>query len=150
VYLQNKWKQVGIEVNSKNEPARVFFGETTKKRAFDSMALFAWVSSPENSPKSTFLSSNIPTAKNGYSGQNQMGWKNKEVDKLLMQLDLEFDHAKRVAIVHQILKHYTEDVPVLPLYYRSDVAAIPTQMKGFRLTGHQFPETNEVEKWNLE
>ena len=150
VYLQNKWKQVGIEVNSKNEPARVFFGETTKKRAFDSMALFAWVSSPENSPKATFLSTNIPSAKNGYSGQNQMGWINKKVDKLLLDLDLEFDHSKRVATVHEILKYYTDEVPVLPLYYRSDVAVIPTQLKGFRLTGHQFPETNEVEKWNLE
>ncbi len=150
VYLQNKWKQVGIEVNSKNEPARVFFGETTKKRLFDSMALFAWVSSPENSPKATFLSTNIPSAKNGYSGQNQMGWINKKVDKLVLDLDLEFSHAKRVAIVHEILKYYTEEVPVLPLYYRSDVAVIPNQLKGFRLTGHQFPETNEVEKWNLE
>ena len=150
VYLQNKWKQVGIEVNSKNEPARVFFGETTKKRAFDSMALFAWVSSPENSPKATFLSTNIPTAKNGYSGQNQMGWKNKDVDRLCLALDLEFVHEKRIALMHQILKYYTDEVPVLPLYYRSDVAAIPTQMKGFRLTGHQFPETNEVEKWSLE
>lgn len=150
VYLQNGWKQVGIEVNSKNEPARVFFGETTKKRLFDSMALFAWVSSPESSPKPTFLSTNIPTAKNGYSGQNQMGWKNKEVDKLLMALDLEFVHEKRIAIVHQILKYYTDEVPVLPLYYRSDVAVVPTHLKGFRLTGHQFPETNEVEKWTLE
>lgn len=150
VYLQNKWKQVGIEVNSKNEPARVFFGETTKKRLFDSMALFAWVSSPENSPKAQFLSTNIPTAKNGYSGQNQMGWKNKEVDKLCGQLDLEFVHEKRVALMHQILKYYTDEVPVLPLYYRSDVAAIPTTLKNFRLTGHQFPETNEIEKWTLE
>lgn len=150
VYLQNKWKQVGIEVNSKNEPARVFFGETTKKRAFDSMALFAWVSSPENTPKATFLSTNIPSAKNGYSGQNQMGWINKKVDKLLLDLDLEFVHEKRVAIIHEVLKYYTDEVPVLPLYYRSDVAVIPTQLTGFRLTGHQFPETNEVEKWSLE
>lgn len=150
VYLQNGWKQVGIEVTAKNEPARVFFGETTKKRLFDSMALFAWVSSPENNPKSTFSSTSIPSAKNGYSGQNQMGWKNKAVDKLLMDLDLEFVHEKRIAIMHQILKYYTDDVPVLPLYYRSDVAVIPTQMKGYRLTGHQFPETNEVEKWTLE
>lgn len=150
VYLQNGWKQVGIEVGSKNEPARVFFGETTKKRLFDSMALFAWVSSPENSPKATFLSTNVPTAKNGYSGQNQMGWKNPAVDKLLLALDLEFVHEKRIALVHQILKYYTDEVPVLPLYYRSDVAVIPTHLKGFRLTGHQFPETNEVEKWNLE
>lgn len=150
VYLQNKWKQVGIEVNSKNEPARVFFGETTKKRLFDSMALFAWVSSPENSPKATFLSTNIPSAKNGYSGQNQMGWKNARVDKLIGELDLEFVHEKRVAIIHEILKYYTDEVPVLPLYYRSDIAVLPTHMKGVRLTGHQFPETNEVEKWTLE
>ncbi len=150
VYLQNKWKQVGIDVSSKNEPARVFFGETTKKRKFDSMALFAWVSSPENSPKSTFHTKNIPSAKNGFSGQNQMGWSNKKVDALLEKLDLEFKHEKRVEIVHEILKYYTDEVPVLPLYYRSDVAVIPTQMKGYRLTGHQFPETDEVEKWTVE
>lgn len=150
VYLQNQWKQVGIEVNSKNEPARVFFGETTKKRGFDSMALFAWVSSPEASPKSTFLSKNIPTAKNGWSGQNYMGWKNTKVDSLLDSLDTEFKPEKRIAIMHEVLKEYTEDVPVLPLYYRSDVAVIPAQMKGYKLTGHQFPETNEVEKWTVE
>lgn len=150
VYLQNKWKQVGIEVNSKNEPARVFFGETTKKRAFDSMALFAWVSSPENSPKSTFSTKNIPSAKNGWSGQNYMGWSNKKVDEILESLDTEFKHEKRVEMVHEVLKHYTDEVPVLPLYYRSDVAVIPNQLKNLRLTGHQFPETNEVEKWTVE
>lgn len=150
VYLQNQWKQVGIEVTAKNEPARVFFGETTKKRKFDAMALFAWVSSPESSPKNTFHSSKIPTAKNGYSGQNQMGWINKDVDTLTEKLETELKHENRVSIVHQILKKYTDEVPVLPLYYRSDVAVIPNQLKGYRLTGHQFPETNEVEKWTLE
>lgn len=150
VYLQNKWKQVGIDVSSKNEPARNFFGETTKKRKFDSMALFAWISSPENSPKSTFHTKNIPSAKNGFSGQNQMGWSNKTVDGLLEKLDTEFKHEKRVELVHQILKFYTDEVPVLPLYYRADVAVIPTQLKGYKLTGHQFPETSEVEKWTTE
>lgn len=150
VYLQNQWKQVGIEVNAKNEPARVFFGETTKKRAFDSMALFAWVSSPENTPKSTFSSKNIPTAKNGWSGQNYMGWSNATVDKTLEALDTEMKNEKRVEMIHEVLKAYTDEVPVLPLYYRSDVAVIPNQLKGYRLTGHQFPETNVVELWNLE
>lgn len=150
VYLQNQWKQVGIEVNTKNEPARVFFGETTKKRGFDSMALFAWVSSPENTPKSTFSTKNIPTAKNGWSGQNYMGWSNPQVDKILEALDTEMSHEKRISMIHEILKYYTDEVPVLPLYYRSDVAVIPTQLKGYKLTGHQFPETNDVEKWSFE
>lgn len=150
VYLQNQWKQVGVEVTSKNEPARVFFGETTKKRNFDSMALFAWVSSPENTSKSTFASKNIPTSKNGWSGQNYMGWSNKRVDQLLENLDLEMKPEKRLEIVHEITKLYTDDLPVIPLYYRSDVAVIPTKLKNYQLTGHQFPETNAVEKWTLE
>ncbi|MFN3453930.1 MAG: peptide ABC transporter substrate-binding protein, partial [Pseudobdellovibrio sp.] len=133
-----------------NEPARVFFGETTKKRGFDSMALFAWVSSPENTPKSTFSTKNIPTAKNGWSGQNYMGWSNPQVDKILEALDTEMSHEKRISMIHEILKYYTDEVPVLPLYYRSDVAVIPTQLKGYKLTGHQFPETNDVEKWSFE
>lgn len=150
VYLQNQWKQIGVEVLAKNEPARVFFGETTKKRKYDSMIMYAWVSSPENNPKSTFSSKNIPTSKNGYSGQNQMGWVNKNVDDILEKLDTEFDHNKRVGMIHDVLKFYTDEVPVIPLYYRSDVAVIPNQLKNYRLTGHQFPETNTVEKWTLE
>lgn len=150
VYLQNQWKQIGIDVTAKNEPARVYFGETTKKRKFDSMALFAWVSSPESSPKVTFHSSKIPSAKNGYSGQNQMGWINAEVDKITDKLDMELKHENRIKLVHELLKYYTDEVPVIPLYYRSDVAVIPAQMKNYRLTGHQFPDTNAVETWTLE
>ena len=150
VYLQNQWKQVGIEVQTKNEPARNFFGETTKKRKFDSMALFAWISSPESSPKQTFHSKNIPTEKNGWSGQNQMSWINPKVDKLVDQLDTEMKHEKRVELVQEMLKYYTDELPVLPLYYRADNAVIPTNLKGVRLTGHQFPETNDIENWNLE
>ncbi len=148
-YLQEQWKQVGIEVQIKNEIARTFFGETLRKRKHSAMALFAWVSSPENNPKSTFHSNSIPTVKNGWSGQNMTGWKNVQVDKLTEAIETEFNAKKRMEIAWDIQKHYTEDVPVIPLYYRSDVAVIPANLKGFQLTGHQFPETNEVEKWTF-
>jgi len=149
VYLQDQYKQLGVEIVTKNEPARVFFGETTRKRKYGAMAMFAWVSSPENSPRSTFHTSSIPNDKNGWSGQNFMSWSNKENDKLMDALDLEFDAKKRLDLIHQITKHYTEDVPVLPLYYRSDVSIVPKNMKNYRPTGHQFAETNDVEKWDL-
>ena len=32
---------------------------------------------------------------------------------------------------------------------RSDIAVPPTQLKNFHLSGHLFPETNEVEKWEI-
>lgn len=148
-YLQGQWKAVGIEVVIKNEPARVFFGETTKKRKYGAMAMYAWVSSPESNPKSTFHTASIPSDKNGFSGQNQMGWSNKAVDKLIESLETEFDAKKRTEIAHQIAKIYTDDVPVIPLYYRSDIAVPPLALKHFRLTGHQYAETNEAELWDL-
>lgn len=149
VYLQNQWKQAGIEVVIKNEPARVFFGETTRKRKFDHMAMFAWVSSPENSPKSNLSSEAIPNNANGWSGQNYTGWKNTNVDKALSALDLEFSSSKRLNLIHSVLKEYTAEVPVLPLFYRSDISVTPKGLKGYRMAGHQFYETNNVEDWSF-
>lgn len=149
VYLQNQYKQLGIELVIKNQPARVFFGDTTRKMNYGEMALFAWVSSPENSPRSVLHSSQIPSDKNGWSGQNFMSWANKDADALMDQLDLEFNAAKRTELVHKILKLYTEEVPVLPLYYRSDVSVVPANLKNYRVSGHQFSETNAVENWTF-
>ncbi|MGZ3769600.1 MAG: peptide ABC transporter substrate-binding protein [Bdellovibrio sp.] len=149
VYLQNQWKQSGIEVLVKNEPARVFFGETMTKRKFGGMALFAWVSSPESSPRSTLASKAIPTSANSWSGQNYNGWINSQVDKDLDALDVEFDGKKRADLVHDVLKQYTTEIPTLPLYYRSDISVVPKNLKNYKMTGHQFPETNQVENWTL-
>lgn len=149
VYLQEQWKQAGIEVNIKNEPARVYFSETTKKRKFQSMAMYAWVSSPENNPKVNLSSKNIPTEKNGWSGQNYPGWTNRIVDQACEDLDVEFSGSKRREIAFKILKAYTEEVPVIPLYYRADVSVIPPTLKNYRATGHQYSETNEIEKWTF-
>lgn len=150
VYLQNQWKLAGIEVVIKNEPARVFFGETTRKRKFDHMAMFAWVSSPESSPKSNLTSEAIPTSQNGWSGQNYTGWKNANVDKTLAALDLEFNSSKRLTLIHSVLKDYTSEIPVLPLYYRSDTSVTPLNLKNYKMAGHQFYETNNVEDWDLQ
>jgi peptide/nickel transport system substrate-binding protein len=149
VYLQEQWKQVGIEVNLKNEPARVYFSETTKKRKFQAMAMYAWVSAPENNPKTNLSTFNIPTEKNGWSGQNYPGWSNKAVDLACEAIDTEFSAAKRRTHAIQILKAYTEEVPVIPLFYRSDISVIPPSLKNYRPTGHQFAETNEIELWTF-
>ena len=149
VYLQEQWKQAGIEVIIKNEPARNFFGETMKKRKYGAMAMYAWVSSPESNPRSSLHSKAIPTAKNGFSGQNNPGWSNAEVDSTLDQLDVEMNAKKRAELAWNLQKLYSTELPVLPLFYRSDIAVTPKNLKNHRLTGHQFHETNEIEKWVL-
>ena len=114
------------------------------------MAMFAWISRPELNPRSILHSANIPSSQNAYSGSNSGGWRNKEVDKLIEAIDLEFDDEKRLEMVHKILHFYTDEVPVIPLYYRAQVAVTPKNLKGHQLTGTGSPATNQVERWSLE
>lgn len=149
VYLQDQWRSIGIHVQIVNEPPRVFFGQTTSRRNFGGAAMYAWISSPESNPRSSLHCERIPSEENGWSGQNYPGWCNPEVDRILDTIDLEFDPQKRLQMAHQILYHYTKDVPVIPLYYRSDVSVTPVNLEGYVLPGHQYSSTNHVERWNL-
>lgn len=149
VFIQEQLKKLGIEVTITNEPARVFFGETLRKRSFPGMAMFAWTSSPDNPPRSILHSSEIPTEKNAWNGQNVPGWRNARNDQILEAVYREFDPQKRKALMVEQQKLYTDDLPVLPICMRADIAVIPANLSGFRITGHQFHSTMTIEDWKL-
>jgi peptide/nickel transport system substrate-binding protein len=149
VFLQEQWKKIGIDISLENQPARVFFGETVRKARYNDMAMYAWISSPDNPPRSTLHSSQIPTKANGYNGQNSGGWSDPKVDALLDAILKEFAVKKRIEIMHQVQYEYTKQLPVLPLYMRAEIAVVPTTLKGFKITGHQFYSTLSVDQWNI-
>ncbi|USH01212.1 peptide ABC transporter substrate-binding protein [Grimontia kaedaensis] len=146
--LQSQWKQIGVKVSIVNQPARVYFGETLNQRKHKGLAMFAWYSSPESPPRTTLLSTNIPTEENGWSGQNYIGYKNPAMDELLNKVEKELDTEKRNQIFHEIQKIYAEDLPALPLYFRSDSFVKPKWLEGVTPTGHMFPSSNWVEEWH--
>ena len=148
--LQSQWRQVGVDIRIRNEPARVFFGETVTKRKFPGMAMFAWVSSPENEPRSTLHSQEIPTPENNYAGQNYTGYNNKQMDELLEAIEIELDRDKRKELWRQLQELYLTDLPVLPLYFRADVFVLPKWLKGVTPTGHQNVSTLWIEYWRAE
>ncbi len=145
--LQSQWREVGIDVRIRNEPARVFFGETVTKRKFTGLAMFAWLSSPESVPRTTLYSDQVPTADNGWGGQNFTGFRNAEMDSLIDAVELELDRAKRKALWHRLQTLYAEELPVLPLYWRANAYVLPKWLKGVRPTGHQGTTTLWVEEW---
>jgi len=149
VYLQDQWRAIGVDARIQNEPARIFFGQTTRKRLFDGAALYAWTQSPELSPRSTVHSEQIPSGDNGWSGQNSPGWANPRVDRLVEDLEAEFDPERRLDLIYEILWFYTSEVPVIPLYYRSNNSVTPANLTGYKLTAHQVHATNHVERWRL-
>lgn len=148
--LQSQWRQLGIDVPIRNEPPRVFFGETVSKRRFTGMALFAWISSPENPPRSTLHSEEIPSERNGWAGQNYTGYRNPRMDALIDAIEVELDRDRREALWHELQALYAEELPSLPLYFRADAHVWPRWLKGIEPTGHLAPTTLWVERWRVE
>lgn len=146
--LQSQWREAGIEIRIRNEPARVFFGETVTKRKFTGMAMFAWLSAPESVPRLMLHSDHITTAANNWSGQNYTSYSNPEVDRLLDAIETELDRDKRRALWARLQKIYAADLPVIPLFFRADPFIVPKWLAGVRPTGHQDPTTYWVEHWS--
>ncbi|HKS88844.1 MAG TPA: peptide ABC transporter substrate-binding protein [Stellaceae bacterium] len=147
--LQSEWRKLGVDIHIKNEPARVLFGETVPHRHFD-MAMYAWISAPENVPRSIFYSGEIPDAANGYSGQNAAGFKNAEMDRLIDAAEIELDAGKRKALWAEMQRLYATELPSLPLYFRADSFILPQWLYGVRPTGNQYPTTLWVTDWRSE
>jgi peptide/nickel transport system substrate-binding protein len=144
--LQAQWHRIGISVRLKNQPARVLIGDTTKHRNFQ-MAMFAWIGAPENVPRAELNSQQIPSAENGWSGQNFDGYANPEFDALMDSIETELDTPKRFAMWRKLQTLYAEQLPALPLYFRADAFVLPKSLEGLTPTGHDAPSTLWIEKW---
>ncbi len=148
--LQSQWKRVGIDVRIRNEPARVLFGQTLRQRRHTGMAMYAWMSSPENVPRTTLHSAHIPSPANNFAGQNSVGFRNAEMDDLIERIEVELDREKRRALWRRLQEIYVNELPVIPLYFRANTFVLPKWLKGVEPTGHQYPTTLWVENWRAE
>ena len=145
--LQSQWRAVGIDVRLKNQPARVLFGDTMPKRKYQ-MAMFAWFAAPEDVPKTELASNEIPSAANGWSGENFLGWRDDEADRLMDAIDTELDRPKRAVLWHRLEALYAEQLPALPLYFRAAPFILPKWLAGVTPTGNEYPSTLWIEDWH--
>ncbi len=145
--MQSQWRQIGVDVRIRNEPPRVYFGQTVRQRKFKGLAMYAWLSSPRNVPRTTLHSEMIPTEKNGWAGQNYTGYRSARMDKLIDDLEIVCEPKRNLALWYEMQALYATDLPALPLFYRANAYIMPKWLKGVRPTGHQFPTSLWAEHW---
>ncbi len=148
--IQSNLREVGVDLRIRNQPARVLFGQTIRQREFPGMAMFAWFSTPENIPRTTMHSSMIPTAENGWSGQNYTGFVNPVMDEAIDRVEVECGAEAQARHWTTIQQNYAEQLPVLPLYFRANAFVMPEWLSGVTPTGHQYPSTLWIENWKAE
>ncbi|PTA67759.1 peptide ABC transporter substrate-binding protein [Deinococcus arcticus] len=144
--LQAQWKQVGVQVNIQNYPSSVFFGPDFLSKGQEGkwdLAMYAWTGNPIFEEGNLFKGEGIPTAANGYAGQNNAGWNNAEYNRLHKQAQVEFNLADRIKLFDRMQAIWNSEVPALPLYYRVNVY---TKVPG--LVNYTFSAYTLYPSWN--
>ena len=119
------------------------------ERRYSGLGMYAWMSSPENVPRTTLHSEHIPTKANNFAGQNYTSFKNAEMDELLETIEIQLDKSKRKKMWKRLQHIYANELPVLPLYFRANAYILPKWLTGVEPTGHQYSTTLWVENWGV-
>lgn len=145
--LQAQWRQLGVDIQIQNQPAKVFFGDTMHRRKYTGLAMYSWIKDPLALSDTLWRCDYIPSKKNNWMGQNQPGWCNKEAHNILLQASQELDDAKRIALGKRFEEIWAEELPALPLYFRVSVSVTKKGLKNWKPTGMSQPMTWNAHKW---
>jgi len=147
--LMSKWREIGIEIIPKNAPGRTLFGQLLRRREFTGMALYSWTSQVEASPSQILSEKSIPTEATGWAGSNYTGWRGAEKEAVITAINTTLDVTERNKLWARLQDMYTSEVPVLPLFYRTDPHVLPKWLDGYRPAGHNQPVTTWIEEWKV-
>ena len=117
--IQNYLKEVGIPVEIQTPEANTLFDEL--RRGNFQIAYSQWVGGNQDPIfyKDLFATSEIPTETR--PSRNRSRYSNAELDKLLEEAVNTFDRQRGRELYQQIQAIVSRDVPVLPLWYQSNI-----------------------------
>lgn len=147
--IQTQLKAVGIELAIRNEPARVMFGETLRKRSFKGVVQFQSDPPLDWVPYTTFHSSYIPRAENNWTGTNYFGLANPDMDKALADAWAALEEAPRAAAWKRILDIAGTELPEINLFFTSTAVLTPAWLTGVAPEGRWGGPTTWVENWRV-
>ncbi|TWH49372.1 peptide ABC transporter substrate-binding protein [Sporomusa sp. KB1] len=122
-------KEVGITVEVRPVDTQLFFSDILKNRRFEA-AIYAWVAGVDPDNLNLWHSRKIPGR--GNDGQNYSGWRNPEIDKLTELGTKTVDVTARKDIYFRIQDIIREDCPVVPLYFRGNIAAVKETVANYQ------------------
>jgi len=117
--IQNNLKEIGIPVEIQTPEQNTFLDEL--KRGNFQISYSQWVGGNQDPIfyKDLFATSEIPTESR--PARNRSRYSNKELDALLDEAVNTFDRQKGLELYKKIQEIVSRDVPVIPLWYGSNV-----------------------------
>jgi peptide/nickel transport system substrate-binding protein len=130
--IQQQYKQIGINLTMQPLNSSDFFNTVLPHRTFE-IGLFAWGQSSILEPggDTLYKSNYIPSAANGYAGQNYSGFRNAQADDLIAKW-MSFNMSERTQAYKDFEKNYfAVYMPEIPLYWQDQHDAIKQNIEGY-------------------
>jgi peptide/nickel transport system substrate-binding protein len=133
--------RAGIEIEVKAVPASVFFSadtnnlDTNVRFIADLQMYTTFTGLDPQHFMAQFLSTEIPTKDNKWSGRNMTRWQNAEYDALWNQADVEMDPVKRTALFIRMNDLVIQSGVVIPVTWRNIVHAAANSLNGIDFNG---------------
>jgi ABC-type transport system substrate-binding protein len=148
------WEQqmaaCGIRILRLHVPASWWFGDTTgtARRDFE-IGAWGWVGQADPQGVTLYACDQIPFPENGWVGQNYMGWCNETASNAIKSANNTLIKDERVENYTTFQAEFTKDVPVIPLFNRTNTYAIHPDLQGFApRPGQPFVNYNAAE-WEI-
>ncbi len=146
-YICSQFQKVGAQCVVKNQPPRVFLGDSVPHGDF-ALAMFGQPILPDTSLRGLFASTEIPSKENAWTGQNVIHFKSATLDDRLKAFDHEWSSKKRLILMKEMENLLLKEKPFVPIYHRREAVVVPKNLIGFQSdisgTGFLFPEN-----WSL-
>jgi peptide/nickel transport system substrate-binding protein len=141
-FMQQSFKDIGVEMTISNLPPAVMWGEYWMKSQFDSVVVGLDFLTGADPDTSDYFKSTSIGAKGG-AGQNTWQYSNPEVDKLLDQGGQIFVPDERKAIYLKIQDIMRADLPFLPIFQYATVRGYKKGAEGIA-----YNVNVRIDSWN--
>jgi len=143
-YLQQTWKEAGVDMQINNMPAAVIWGDYFNLSKYDSV-MVGWTNPPDPDGTSRFHSAYIPAQ--GGGGQNTMQYKNPELDKLWEAGVKELDQEKRATIYRQAQQILRDDLAYLPIFQYASIEGTKAGLENYKQNAFVVSNMWNVFEW---
>lgn len=128
--IQDMWKKnLGINVTLKNVERKVHLTQLQNHQYL--LGRDGWTA--DYNDAMTFL--DVFTTGNG---NNMTGYSNPKYDQIIAQAKAEPDKTKRASLMHQAEDLVMTDMPVIPIYYYTEVVCMNPKLKGVHISNLGF------------
>ena len=139
----------GFDITRNHIPADIWFGDTTglARREFE-LGAYAWVGQADPTGQSLYACNQIPTADNGWEGQNTMGWCNQAASDAVVLANNTLNREDRIPAYDLVQEEFAKDMVSLPLFQRAEAEAWSINLEGIQVDPTEYAVAG-VANWKL-